>query len=250
MGKVYLSIIIPVYNEAKRIRGTLLSIRDYLSRQDYAYEIIVVNDGSGDTTSQIILDLKGKIKTLKLIDNKNNYGKGCVVRQGLLQAKGEYRLFTDADNSTQITELENFLPYLEKGYDIIIGSRAISGSKIVKAQPFHRKVLGKVYSILSHLITGLHDVVDTQCGFKLFSEKSVKDILPRCKVNGWSFDSEILIIAQKLGYKIKETPITWTNESNTKVKFFGMVKSILDLLKIRYNIIFKSYGKRRLFRNI
>ncbi|MCX6722946.1 MAG: bifunctional glycosyltransferase family 2/GtrA family protein [Candidatus Staskawiczbacteria bacterium] len=229
---MWLSVIIPAYNEEKRIKNTLLKVGDYLAKQNYDYEIMVVNDGSTDKTADIVEKTRSDIIGLKLINNKENRGKGFVVRQGLLNAKGEYRLFLDADNSTSIEEIEKFFPYVKQGYDIVIGSRDIVGAKIIKAQPLYRKVLGKIYSLISHAITGLRGIDDTQCGFKIFSSKSINDILPKCNVDGFSFDSEILIIGQRLGYKIKEVPIVWTNDPDTKVRFNGMVKSILDLVKI------------------
>ena len=136
---MYLSVIIPAYNEEKRITKTLLSIFSYLGKKPFEWEIIVVNDGSQDKTAEVILDLKQKVKNLILINNNENHGKGYVVRQGLLKAQGKYRLFTDADNSTPISELDKLLPYLGK-FDIVIASRSINGSKIKKFQPFLQKI--------------------------------------------------------------------------------------------------------------
>lgn len=237
---MYLSIIIPAYNEEKRLAKTLIEVGEYLKKQQFEYEIIVVDDGSTDMTTEIVMGMKNKIKNLYLINNDINHGKGFSVRRGLLYAKGQYRLFMDADNSTLIEEIENFLPYF-KTYDIIIGSRNIKGSKIINRQPAHRRILGSFYSLLVQIIIGLWGIKDTQCGFKLLSAKVVNHVLPRCKINDWAFDSEILIIAKKLGYKIKEIPITWSDQPQTKVRFLGMVRMIFDLLKIRWNLATKKY---------
>ena len=237
---MYLSVIVPAYNEEKRITNTLLEIGQYLSQQNFDYEIIVVNDGSEDKTTEVVENLKYKIKNLNIISNEKNCGKGYVVRQGLIEAKGDYRLFIDADNSTSIKEFNKFLPFLTN-FDIIIGSRSVKESEIVIAQPFYRKFLGNIFRLISQTFIGLWGISDSQCGFKLLTSKTVKDVLPRCKINGWSFDAEMLIIAQKLGYKIKEIPVVWKDDKKSKVKIKGMFVAISDLVKIKYNLITNKY---------
>jgi len=239
---MHLSVIIPAYNEEKRLPKTLVEIDKYLRKQDYDYEIIVVNDGSKDKTAQIVEDFKSKIANLKLIDNKINHGKGYVIRQGMLEAKGEFRVFTDADNSTPIDQIEKMWPEFEKGYDVVIGSRDIKGAVLEPPQPWWRRFLGEVFGLLTNLIVGTWGIKDTQCGFKGFTQRATKDIFPRCKINRFAFDPEILIIAKKLGYKIKEIPIFWRNDPRSKVKFKSMIKMGFDLLKIRWNLITKKYG--------
>ncbi len=179
---------------------------------------------------------------LRLIDNRENHGKGFVVRQGLLEAKGDYRLFTDADNSTAIDQAEKLLPYFGQGYDIVIGSRDIKGAVLANPQPWHRRMLGEVFNLFVQIIVGLWGIWDSQCGFKIITAKAAQDILPRCKIDRWAFDPEILIIARKSGYKIKEAPVVWVNDPESKVKFGCMVKMGMDLLKIRWNLITKKYG--------
>jgi len=240
---MYLSIVIPAYNEEKKIAKTIFEVDDYLTKQPFDYEIIVVNDGSNDRTGEIVKNLQSNISNLEIIDNEKNKGKGYAVRRGLLKAKGSYRLFTDADNSTPIVEIKKLFPYLNLSYDVIIGSRDIDGAKIINCQPRHRRILGKAFSLLVKITIGLFDINDTQCGFKLFSAKSANDILSKCEINGWSFDPEILIVAKKLGYKIKEAPICWTNNPDTKVRFRDAVEVIFDLLKIRWNLIVGRYHK-------
>jgi len=241
---MYLSIVVPAYNEEKRLPKTLVEIDKYLRKQSYEYEIIVVNDGSKDKTAEIVKSLKFKVQNLKLIDNKENKGKGAVVRQGLLEAEGEYRLFTDADNSTSIDQVEKLLPYFKEGFDIVIGSRDVKGAVISNPQPWYRIILGNVFNLMVQIITGLWGIWDTQCGFKALSANVANDIFPRCKINRWAFDPEILIIAKKLDYKIKEVPIVWENDPESKVKLKGMIKMGFDLLRIRWNLITKKYVKK------
>lgn len=246
---MFLSVIIPAYNEEKRLPRTLAEIDKYL-RQNYPstssgqvqYEIIVVNDGSKDKTAQVVRELSSAIKNLKLINNKENYGKGYVVRQGMLEAKGAYRLFTDADNSTSIDQVEKMWPEFKKGYDVVLGSRDVKGAVLDPPQPWLRQaILGEGFKLVRKIIIGLWEIEDTQCGFKGFTRKATKEIFPRCKIDRFAFDPEILVIAKKLRYKIKEIPVVWKNDPESKVKFKSMVKMGLDLLKIRWDIITRKY---------
>lgn len=249
---MYLSIIIPAYNEEKRLPKTLIEIDKYLRKQTYpskgsgqaSYEIIVVNDGSKDKTAEVVKDLKLTIPNLELIDNKENHGKGFVVRQGLLAGKGQYLLFTDADNSTSIDQVEKILPCFEAGFDIVIGSRDVKGAIIANPQSWLRRKIGDIFNLFVQIIIGLWGIWDTQCGFKALTAKTANDILPRCKIDRWAFDPEILIIAKKLGYKIKEVPVVWLNDPESKVKLKGMIKMGFDLLKIRWNLITRKYDKK------
>jgi len=253
---MFLSVIIPAYNEEKRLPKTLAEIDKYLKNQNYDYEIIVVNDGSKDKTAEIVRDRISNNKNLRLIDNKKNHGKGYVVRQGMLAAIGEHRLFTDADNSTSIDQIEKMWPefaeasphlsprpplsgsVFEKGFDIVIGSRDVKGAVLDPPQPFLRNViLGEGFKLFRKIIIGLWRIEDTQCGFKCFTKKTAENIFPKCKINRFAFDPEILVIAKKLGYKIKEIPVYWRNDPQSKVKFKSMVKMGLDLFKIKWNLI-------------
>ena len=256
---MYLSVIIPAYNEEKRLSKTLEEIDKYLSKQRvaeasphlppcsasphsvYDYEILVVNDGSKDKTAQVIRDRVSVIQNLRLIDNKKNNGKGYVVRQGMLEAEGEYRIFTDADNSTSIDQVEKMWPYFEKGYDIVFGSRDVKGAILDPSQSLFRRFLGEAFGFLTNLIVGTWGIADSQCGFKCFTKKAAENIFPKCKINRFAFDPEFFMIAKKLGYKIKEIPVYWENDPESKVKFKWMVNMGIDLLKIRWNIITKKY---------
>lgn len=239
---MYLSVIIPVYNEEKRIHGTLESVNTYLSKRAYDYEILVVNDGSQDGTAAVVNKLMPAIKNLRLVGNKENHGKGWVVRQGMLEAQGDHRLFMDADNSTTIDQIENFLPYFSEGYDIVIGSRQIEGANIAVKQPWIRDFLGGVFRLIVHILVPL-GLTDSQAGFKIFSAKAAQAILPKQTLFGGSFDVEILAIARKMGFKIKEVPIKWINDTDSK---FGglksMIKMLLELLKVRWNLWISKYS--------
>ena len=252
---MYLSVIIPTYNEERRLPKTLEDIDRYLSRQNYDYEIIVVNDGSKDRTAEIVRGLTPVIQNLRLINNRENNGKGYVVRQGMLELKGDFRLFTDADNSTAIDQIEKIWPYFKnhnpstlsaKGrvpdYEIVIGSRDIKGAILDPPQSWIRKlILGKGFKLLRKIIVGLWNIEDTQCGLKCFTKETTENVFPRCKINRFAFDPEILVVAKKLGYKIKEIPVYWRNDPESKVKFKSMIKMAIDLLKIRWNSITDKY---------
>lgn len=245
MSDIYLSVVIPAYNEEKRLPKTLGEIDKYLRRKNYSYEIIVVSDGSKDKTGEVVSGLTSKIKNLKLIDNKVNHGKGFVVRQGLSQAKGKYRLFTDADNSTSIDQVEKMWPVLKKGFDIVIGSRDIKGAVLDPPQPWLRNVLlGEGFKLFRKFVVGLWGLEDTQCGFKIFKAEVVKPVFPKSKIDRFAFDPEILVVAQRMGYKVKEIPINWKNDPESKVKLKSMIKMSFDLFKIRINLIKGVYGKK------
>ncbi len=238
----YLSVIIPAYNEERRLPKTLEEVDKYLSQQSYDYEILVVNDGSKDKTVEVARDLVPKTKNLIVTGYEKNQGKGYAVRFGMLKAKGEYRLFTDADNSTSINHFEKMKPEFNRGFDIVIGSRDVEGAILDPPQPFLRKmILGKGFRLLTQIICGTWEILDSQCGFKCFTRKAAEDIFPKCKINRFAFDPEILVVAKKLNYKIKEIPVLWKNDPESKVKFKSIIKMALDLLKIRKNLITHQY---------
>jgi len=262
---MYLSVVIPAYNEERRLPRTLEEIDKYLSKQNYNYEILIVNDGSKDRTIEVAKSLISKIKNLKVIGYDINQGKGYAVRFGMLEAKGEYRLFTDADNSTSIDQVEKMWPYFpasvkdyggsaeaplgageggKENYDIIIGSRDVKGAILDPPQPWIRNIiLGEGFKLFRKIVIGLWGIEDTQCGFKCFTKKAAENIFPKCKINRFAFDPEILVIGKKLGYKTKEIPVYWKNDPESKVKFKSMIKMGLDLLKIRWNLITKKYSR-------
>ncbi len=233
-------MIIPAYNEEKRIKKTLLSVDEYLSRQSYDYEILVVSDGSQDKTADIVNSLAGRIGGLGLIDDEENHGKGWVVKQGMLRAQGDYRLFMDADNSTTIDHLEKFWPWAERGYEIVIASIAAEGAQVAKAEKFYRRLLGKLGNLWIQFWV-LPGIWDSQRGFKLFSKKAAEAIFPKLKIDRWGFDVEVLALARKLGLKIKELPIRWANEGESKVNPSAYFQVLSEVLKIRWNLWTNKY---------
>lgn len=240
-----LSVIIPAYNEEKRLPKTLQEIDAYLRRQTYDYEIIVVSDGSKDRTSEVVRGLTPVIQNLRLIDNKENHGKGYVVRQGMLEAKGDFRLFTDADNSTTIDQIEKMWPHFKDNYQVVIGSRDVKGAVMDPPQPLKRRLVGEVGNLIIQVVVGLFGISDTQCGFKCFTREVVERVFPKGRIDRWGFDVEILVLAKKLGYKIKEIPVIWKNDVESKVKFSGMLKTFIEVFQIKWNLISGKYNDKK-----
>lgn len=230
---MFLSIVMPAYNEEKRIKDPLRKIVEYLSSKGYDWEIILVDDGSIDRTSEMAVKVVDD-ERLRIIKNETNRGKGYSVRTGVLASKGDLILMTDADLSTPIEELEKMLPWLENGYDIVIGSRALQRSLIEVPQPWYRSAMGRVFNFLVQKIT-LKGFKDTQCGFKCFTKGAAAQIFVLQRVDGFAFDVEVLLIAEKLGFKIKEVPVRWVNSPQSSVNIFtGSASMFYELLKIRF----------------
>lgn len=205
---MYLSIIIPAHNEQYRIKRTISKIIYYIKRNNIDAQIIIIDDGSKDETYRIINVFRNKHNFIVVVKNEKNMGKGFSVRRGVLLAEGDFILFTDADNSTPISEVKKLLSYLENGqYDVAIGSRALKDSKIKIRQPLFRLYMGKIFNRLVKFFL-YKDFHDTQCGFKLFNQKAAKEIFELQQFNGFSFDIEILYLAKIKNYKIIEVPIT------------------------------------------
>lgn len=245
--KPYLSIIIPSYKEGKRLERNLKEIKDYLKNKNFAYEILVVVDGSPDNTADIARSYKDKIESLRVIDNKKNHGKGYVVRQGLLEAKGEIRVFLDADGSTSIKHLDKFLPEFEKGYDVVIGSRNAKGAYIQIHQPKYREVMGNMGNWLIRIVLGLWTFPDTQCGFKMLTGKAADQVAKRMVVDRFGFDFELIILAKKLGFKIKQMPVRWMNEEGSTVSLTGpngFIQVLIDLFKTKWRLMTGQYKIR------
>ncbi len=233
-----ISVIIPLYNEEKRLKN-LFRIYNYFNSRGLQYEVILINDGSTDGTFQEINRLSKKYK-LNCISYQKNMGKGFAIKRGMLEASGDFLLFSDIDLSTPVQELDKFLPFL-KEYDILIGSRKTRNAVIKKHQPFIREHLGKGFTLISQVILKL-TISDFTCGFKCFSKQAAKDIFSKQTIKGWGFDPETLFIANKLGYGIKEIPVEWSDDPNSKVSFpRDIVNSLLDLYLIRLNEINNIY---------
>jgi glycosyltransferase involved in cell wall biosynthesis len=244
-----LSVIIPAYNEALRIEKTLFSVTEFLKTCDFEYEILVVNDGSTDTTAQVVKELEGKVQNLRFIDNKQNHGKGWVTKQGMLEASGDVRLFMDADNSTTVDNFLKMKPYFEQGFDIVIGSRRVEGSVIAVHQPWFRDFLGGTFRTLVHILVPI-GITDSQCGFKAFSASASESIFHKQRIFRWAFDVEVLALARKMNFKIKEVPITWVNDAQSHVKFLGMLRMFLEVVTVRLNLWSNKYDAPKLAKTI
>lgn len=226
---LYLSIIIPAFNEEKRISKTLDAIQQYVVRKEFASEIIVVDDGSQDGTASLVREKTKHVSNLRLVQSPHA-GKGAAVKSGVLGAKGELRLFMDADGSTSIDELDKLLPYANQ-YDIVIGSRLAKGAVKKTRQNRLREFLGWGFRTLVYVFIAT-DVQDTQNGFKLFSKTAAEKIFSTLTIAGWSFDVEVLAVAKKYNLKVKEVPIVWVNDGRSKMRFSHMVQMFFDLLRI------------------
>ena len=250
MNKFLLSVVIPSYNEMANLqKGTLDKVLTYLSRQKYDYEVIVVDDGSTDGSKEFVSKFTKENKKVRLIEGKHS-GKAGAVTTGVLSASGDYILFTDMDQATPIEEIEKLLPALDKGFDVVIGSR--QGQR--KGAPFTRKIMAQGMIFLRSSIVGIPNVKDTQCGFKLFTKKAAKDIFKKVEKvhNGFKaikgssvtagFDIEVLFVAESMGYKIKEVNVVWLYVETRRVSpLKDSIEGLLDLLRIKRNILSGMY---------
>lgn len=250
MGKFLLSVVIPSYNEMGNLqKGILNKIQKYLDRQDYDYEVIIVDDGSTDGGREFVKKFTREEKEFNLIENSHS-GKAGAVTTGMLASKGDFVLFTDMDQATPIEELEKLMQYTQKGYDVVIGSR----NNTRKGAPLTRKIMAKGMIFLRSAIVGLPEIHDTQCGFKLFTRASTAKIFTKVKnvhhgfgnIHGSSvtagFDIELLYIAERMGYKIKEVPVSWLYVETRRVSpLKDSVDGFLELFKIRRNINSGTY---------
>lgn len=241
--KPYLSVILPAYNEEVRILPSLKKRHEYLEKQNYDYELIVVNDGSTDRTREIVEQAIKDWPHFKLIDNQKNKGKGGVVKQGMLAARGEWRLFMDVDESVPIDEIERLWPYA-KNYEVIIGSRYTKGGKITEKQPLIRRIISRGGNLLTQIFVAW-GIKDTQCGFKLFSAAAAKEIFPLQTMERWSFDMELIAIAKKHNYKIKEVPVVWEEQEGSRLRAVKAAgRALRDVFVIWWNKVSGKYNKK------
>ncbi len=239
MNNIYLSVIIPAFNEEVRIAKTLNTVKRYLSEQNYRSEIIVVDDGSNDVTSEVVkvIDIYhsefNELKPSQIIRNIKNVGKGFSVACGFLEARGQHVLLTDADMSTPINEVEKLFVEIKNGADLAVGSRHDLSNAEAK-KPLIRQVLSFALYLICYFI-GFSGVKDTQCGFKLYQSKAAKRLSSMQKIYGFGFDLEHLFLAQRLGYKVKEVPVNWSYQKGSKVNLFkDSVVMLFDLLRLSY----------------
>ena len=236
MDDIFLSLVVPAFNEEKRLGITLNAIHDYLTKMNYPWELIVVDDGSTDRTSAVAESLIKTMPALSVLRNDRNYGKGFSIRNGIFRCRGRYVGFLDADYKTPIEEISKMLPWLEAGFDVVFGSRGLKASQIEISQPRYRQLGAKLFSMAMHLIVGLRDIIDTQCGFKFFRHDVAQVLFGRQSIQGYMFDVEILYLAKNLNYKLKEVPIRWRNDPDSRLQLVrGNLRNIRDLIGIRRN---------------
>ena len=231
MSNVTLSVIVPAYNEARRIGPTLLELHEHLTSMDVSYEIIVVDDGSRDATRDIVRDLR--LPDLKLIENGRNRGKGYAVRNGLRAAGGEYAIFTDADNSAAPDQIELFLKKISEGYDMVIATRYTQSMELSSDRSRWRGLMGHTFRRIVRLLFRL-PFTDTQCGFKMLNRRAVELALRTCREDGFIFDVELLYNAAKEKLSVCEQLLRWSHKEGSTIKTFnGPIKMALDLMRLR-----------------
>lgn len=238
-AKPHLSVIIPAHNEAKRLPLTLIDIDRHLARASFPYEIIVVDNASTDATKEIAHRFASIIKNLRVIECPTK-GKGVAVQKGMLEARGEIRLFTDADNSTSVDQFFKMEHYFKEGYDVVIASRYLPGARMEPSQAWYRKFMRGNFFIQWMILKG---VKDTQCGFKAFSEKAATSIFPLSDIVGFAFDIEVLALARHFGFRIAEMPVVWVNDFASTVKISSYLNVFLDVVRIRLRFARGYYGK-------
>lgn len=236
------SLVIPAYNESDRIRPTLDEILRYAKEQKWDAEILVVDDGSRDDTAEIVREYSRSHPQVQLVQNPGNRGKGFSVRNGMLQARGEICLFTDADLSSPIAEAEKLLDAIRNGADVAIGSRWLRAELQTERQPLYRQAFGRIFNLLLRLVLGLH-FMDTQCGFKAFRREAAQQIFPMQKIERWGFDPEILFLARRMGLRAVEIPVIWAHSEGTRLHpFRDGIRMFGDVIRIRWNALAGAYN--------
>ncbi len=240
----HLSVIIPAYNEELRLPGTLEDVLRYLARQPYRSEIIVVDDGSDDGTAAVARSFRRDTIPVRLCTHTNsvNRGKGASVRLGMLQARGQFRLFMDADNSTTVDQIADFWPAFDRGYEVIVGSRKASGAHVLVHQKWYKEAAGRFGNLIIRLLA-VPGVSDTQAGFKMFTRECVETVFPKLTIDRWGMDIEILAAARALNFRICELPITWVNSPSSKVGTLSYFQVLADVWRIRRNVRAGLYSR-------
>lgn len=243
---MYLSWIIPAYNEERRIEKAIREVDAYLRSAALPgdYEIIVVSSASSDRTAEIVLRLTTEFPRLKLTEVVN-LGKGLAVRHGMLSAAGGIRLFSDADNSTPPRYLADMLPFFQKGYDVVISSRDpkdVPGASRDVKEPWYRELLANLGNLVIQLF-GVWGIWDTQNGFKAFTARAAEEIFSRTRIHGWAFDIEVLALARRFGFRIGIIPIHWRHDPDSRLTMGVYLEVLRDVFRIRWNFIHSVYGK-------
>jgi len=248
MDKIQLSIIVPAYRESERIGSNLLEIKKYVQNNKLSYEILVVVDGSPDNTAEIARGFGEQIENLRVIENQENHGKGYVVRQGLREARGEYRVFLDADGSTSIIHMDRAMKLLKGGVDVVVGSRDIEGAYVQIHQPRHREIMGDMGNWLIRIVLGLWSYPDTQCGFKVLTAEAAEAVSSRMVVDRFGFDFELIVLAKKMGFNVSQMPVRWLNEDGSTVGLTGpngFTQVLIDLFKTRMRLWGGKYNIKK-----
>jgi dolichyl-phosphate beta-glucosyltransferase len=234
MQQPHLSLILPAYNEAGRIERTLRATQDYLDAQRFAYEIIVAADGDDGTREQVAA-LAAHDRRLHVLGAPGRGGKGRGIRQGVALARGKIIGFADADYKTPIEEVGSVLPWFDRGYDVVIGSRGLAESRIEVPQPFYRRLGSRTFALGMHLVLGMWQIRDTQCGFKFFRAAVARDLFSRQRIDGYMFDVEVLYLARRSGYRLKEVGVRWRDDGDSRLQLVrGNWQNFLDILRIRF----------------
>jgi glycosyltransferase involved in cell wall biosynthesis len=237
------SIVIPAYNESARIPATLEEVIHCIRSHGWSAEVIVVNDGSTDSTAQIVRDFARTAPEVRLMENPGNRGKGYSVRSGLLAAQGEIVMFTDSDLSAPIEEADRLFAAIEQGADIAIGSRWLESGRQTHRQPLYRQLFGRCFNGVTRMVMGLH-FADTQCGFKAFTHSAAQTVFQLQTIERWGFDPEILFIAVQRNLKVQEVPVSWAHDARSRVSYLkDGLKMLQEIAIIRKNAFLGRYSK-------
>jgi dolichyl-phosphate beta-glucosyltransferase len=235
------SVVIPARNEEQRIGPTLERVLSYLGRQSYSAEVVVVDDVSTDGTGRVVSRFLGREVPVALMRRSGKNGKGLAVRDGMLAATGERRLFSDADLSTPIEEAQKLLSALDRGYDVAIGSRMAPGAQVQR--PLMRGAMSRAFNLLVQAFV-LPGIRDSQCGFKALTRGATQDLFPRLTLTGWSFDAELLFLARKRGWRICEMPVRWIHSPATRMRpLRNALQMVRDLVRVRWQYATGAYQR-------
>lgn len=235
------SIVIPAFNESARIPATLKAVVDCIRARGWRAEVLVVNDGSLDNTADLVREFALEAPEVKLLENPQNSGKGYSVRSGILHAMGDVVMFTDADLSSPIEEADGLFAAIAAGADIAIGSRWLATSRQTHRQPLYRQFFGRCFNLLTRMVMNL-PFADTQCGFKAFTRSAAQTVFQLQTIERWGFDPEILFIALKRGYQIKEVPVSWAHDARTRISYLrDGLQMLKELAIVRWNALLGRY---------
>jgi dolichyl-phosphate beta-glucosyltransferase len=238
------SIVIPAYNEERRIPATLESVVSWIRAKRWYAEVLVVNDGSRDRTAEVVRAFAEGAPEVRLVENPGNRGKGYSVRHGMLEALGEVVMFTDADLSAPMEEAQGLMDAIAEGAEIAIGSRWLESTRQTIRQPLYRQLFGRCFNLVTRAVMGL-PFADTQCGFKAFTRTAAQTVFQLQTIEGWGFDPEILFIALKRGFRIKEVPVTWAHDERTQMSYLeDGARMLQDLAHVRWNALMGRYNRK------